>query len=215
MAKKSSYRPAPHNPRRIDDAALAGLVASLEVFGDLSGIVVNAKTGEIVCGHQRHAAMKAIGGEDPLAALEFGPRIELWCGHKGKRFKSKEREAWVWLPEAGRFRVREVNWPADFAHQAMLTANNAAICGDWTPEAAALLDELQGTMVDTPDAFGELLLDQLADELRKLAPKDTAAGGGDDGPKSWTITVECATHADQQALTQRLTAEGYACKCSK
>lgn len=40
--------PAAYNPRQIDDAALTGLKYSLTEFGDLSGIVFNARTGSLV-----------------------------------------------------------------------------------------------------------------------------------------------------------------------
>jgi hypothetical protein len=41
------------NPRKISDEQKAGLMASLQEFGDLGGIVYNRKNGTLVSGHQR------------------------------------------------------------------------------------------------------------------------------------------------------------------
>ncbi len=46
-------KPAEYNPRTISDDQLERLKKSLEEFGDLSGIVFNRQTGNLVGGHQR------------------------------------------------------------------------------------------------------------------------------------------------------------------
>ena len=46
-------KPAKYNPRKITDEALEKLNKSIESFGDLSGVVINNRTGTIVAGHQR------------------------------------------------------------------------------------------------------------------------------------------------------------------
>jgi hypothetical protein len=46
-------KPAAYNPRKITDHRLEMLRKSMQEFGDLSGIVFNVKTGNIVGGHQR------------------------------------------------------------------------------------------------------------------------------------------------------------------
>ena len=46
-------KPAPYNPRRIDDASLAALTKSLEKFGLVEPIVFNKRSGFVVGGHQR------------------------------------------------------------------------------------------------------------------------------------------------------------------
>lgn len=57
MKKKATavrdLQPAPYNPRKITDAQLANLKRSMDRFGDLSGIVRNVQTGNLVGGHQR------------------------------------------------------------------------------------------------------------------------------------------------------------------
>lgn len=53
--------PADYNPRTISKEAMEGLKASLETFGLVQAIVVNRRTGNIIGGHQRVAAMKEMG----------------------------------------------------------------------------------------------------------------------------------------------------------
>lgn len=48
-----SFKNAAYNPRKITKEALQALDKSITQFGDLSGVVINSKTGTIVAGHQR------------------------------------------------------------------------------------------------------------------------------------------------------------------
>jgi DNA modification methylase len=57
----AEWAAAPYNPRTISDEALAGLGASLDRFGLVEPLVVNARTKHIVGGHQRARALKAAG----------------------------------------------------------------------------------------------------------------------------------------------------------
>jgi len=60
-AKLSDLKAAPYNPRKISPAALKGLRASIERFGVVQDIVVNRRSGFVVGGHQRVAALKVAG----------------------------------------------------------------------------------------------------------------------------------------------------------
>lgn len=53
--------PAPYNPRKISRAAMKGLRASLKRFGLVQPIVWNKRSGYIVGGHQRVAALRESG----------------------------------------------------------------------------------------------------------------------------------------------------------
>lgn len=53
--------PAGYNPRKMSPAAMAGLRASLEKFGELGGIVFNRRMNRLAGGHQRVKALAAIG----------------------------------------------------------------------------------------------------------------------------------------------------------
>jgi len=82
-----NFEPAPWNPRRITAEALAGLRASIETFGDLSGIVVNDTTGHIVCGHQRRQVLKDVD----WSGVQWGEPYRITLGHAASRFASSER----------------------------------------------------------------------------------------------------------------------------
>ena len=51
--KVKDLRPSKHNPRKISEKRLSMLGRSMKEFGDLSGIVFNRRTGNLVGGHQR------------------------------------------------------------------------------------------------------------------------------------------------------------------
>lgn len=54
----AELKPAPYNPRKIDDAALAGLTKSVERFGYVEPIIWNKRSGYVVGGHQRLKVLK-------------------------------------------------------------------------------------------------------------------------------------------------------------
>ena len=53
MPKVQDIVPAKYNPRKINKVQLEALGRSMREFGDLGGLVVNTKTGNVVGGHQR------------------------------------------------------------------------------------------------------------------------------------------------------------------
>ena len=55
--------PAGYNPRTISPEALAGLGESIGRFGLVQPIIVNARTGRVVGGHQRLKVLEAKGVE--------------------------------------------------------------------------------------------------------------------------------------------------------
>lgn len=59
--KISSLKAAPYNPRRISKEASEGLAKSLERWGVVQEVVANKRTGHIVGGHQRVAALRKMG----------------------------------------------------------------------------------------------------------------------------------------------------------
>ena len=62
--KLETLKGAPYNPRTIAPEALERLKASLQDLGNLSPITVNARTGNIVGGHQRVRLLQALGHRD-------------------------------------------------------------------------------------------------------------------------------------------------------
>ncbi|MFO0931136.1 MAG: site-specific DNA-methyltransferase [Planctomycetota bacterium] len=68
--------PAPYNPRRISDEALAGLGESIGRFGLVQPVIVNSRTGRIVGGHQRLKVLAARGVEETDVVVVDLPEAE-------------------------------------------------------------------------------------------------------------------------------------------
>jgi len=68
--------PAPYNPRKIGDDALAGLGESIGRFGLVQPVIVNQRTGRIVGGHQRLKALLARGVEETDVVVVDLPEAE-------------------------------------------------------------------------------------------------------------------------------------------
>lgn len=121
--KVADLTPAKYNPRKISDKQLRMLKKSIEEFGDLSGIVFNRRTGNLVGGHQR------------LKCLPHDARIER------KEFKEPSRTGTI---AEGRITIdgenyayREVDWPLEKEKAANIAANKQG--GEWDNEALNIL----------------------------------------------------------------------------
>ncbi len=159
----ADLRPDPENARAVTPGAQAGLRTSMEQFGDLSGIVFNLRSQELVCGHQRVDQLRASG------AVEWVREGEA---------------AWLQHPKTGeRFPIRLVDWDPTQQRMANLVANNPEIQGTFT---ASAIDQLRA--VDDDARFQSLVLDELlaslVDDAKRAA--QTAQRGGstdrDDAP---------------------------------
>jgi hypothetical protein len=123
-----------HNPRTITDSKLKQLRKALLEFGDLSGIVFNTKTKQLVGGHQR---TKLIDDKTPVVIT--------------KRFEKPTRtgtiaQGYVEL-KGERFSYREVSWEPLREKAAAIAANKNA--GEWDLEQlSATLKELTHFDVD-------------------------------------------------------------------
>jgi len=137
MKKISQLTPNPQNPRLISKSALNGLRESLKKFGDLSGVVFNKTTGQLVGGHQR---VKIFSEIDP------------------KIIMTSETDGWFEY-EGHKFPYREVEWSESKEAQANLTANNPEIQGAWDLEK---LPEIVAT-AQTEEGFDSLQLGSIAD----------------------------------------------------
>ena len=131
----ADLKPAPYNPRRITADALRALGRSLGEFGDISGLVWNQRTGHLVAGHQRLAALRA----------EHGDALKLEGG-------------FILTPSGERFPVRVVDWPPAKEKAANVAANSPLLAGDFTPDLGPLLKELK---IELPDLTESLRLDNI------------------------------------------------------
>lgn len=126
---------APYNPRTITEAASDGLTASMEDFGDISGITFNRRTGRLVSGHQRVERLRAMGG------VMDGDLIRVTI--KGERWQ---------------FAVRVVDWDEAKEKRGNVAANNPHIAGVFDDGLDALLAEIQSEGVEE---FERLRLNEL------------------------------------------------------
>ena len=154
----------PANPRTISDEALAGLRASVENFGDLSGIVWNQRTGQLVTGHQRVSVLKDAGATtwhylDDHSQAGLPPSVIIHPG-TGQRFP-----------------IRIVDWDEATQRKANLVANSNAISGEYTAEA---LEQLRALEEDA--AFNALRLDALMESITEDFPAPDVPGGGATDP---------------------------------
>lgn len=108
-----------HNPRQITKAQFERLKETMADFGDLSGIVHNLETDEIIGGNQRSEAAELLNKE-PVITERFDPPQEDGTVALGY-FNYKGR----------RFQYRAVRWDADKAMRANLIANVGGGSWDW------------------------------------------------------------------------------------
>ena len=148
----------PKNARIIDDVSAMGLGVSLHRFGDLSGIVWNRTNGLLVAGHQRMAQLA-------LAGADSWKDNGLW----GEIVHPETHES---------FRIRIVEWNDAKHRAANLVANNPAIQGRFTNDAAEQLAALEES-VD----YQALRLDALAEQIAaEEEDRVTEPGGGATDP---------------------------------
>jgi len=102
-------KPAAYNPRKISDRQLKTLGESMETFGDLSGVVMNTRTGNLVGGHQRCKHF------DPSWPITSEPHSDS-TGTVSLGF--------VETP-TGRFSYREVDWDLKKEKAANISANKS------------------------------------------------------------------------------------------
>jgi len=186
----------------------------MHIFGDLSGIVINKATGQLVCAHQRRAAVA-----DRLGKIHWSRPHDVELGYEGARFSSTERLGWVETDEGARFAVREVDWPdANFEQAALLAANNPGIMGDFTEEASQMLEALR--VSTSAKGMDDLGLDALLADLTEVPKRrrNGSGGGGSDAgsdvdlPESFQVIVDCEDEAEQLELFESLKDAGRSVK---
>lgn len=149
-------KPNPKNPRTITDAKLAQLRKALLEFGDLSGIVYNRQTDQLVGGHQR---AKVFEGGTVVIEHKFKKPTQVGTVATGYIMTDGER-----------YSYREVSWPKAKEMAANLAANKGA--GEWDlPVVGEMLKELGSFDVD----FDLDLTMFDADELKEFGVIDVAA----------------------------------------
>jgi hypothetical protein len=165
----SGLQPAAYNPRTIGKAQLQALKRAMAEFGDLGGIVVNKRTGNMVGGHQRTKHFKP---DWPIHSEPYSDKV------------GTVAVGWVETPW-GRWAFREVDWPPEKEMAANVAANRHG--GEFEDEGLKkLLAEVGGLNFDLSltgfdlEEINELLGTAPEPAAPAAKPKQAQSGQGDD-----------------------------------
>lgn len=172
----SKINPAKYNPRKITDSQLKALKRAMEEFGDLSGIVVNMRTGNLIGGHQR--------------LKNFDPAWQI-CKRPESDNVGTVAAGYIETPW-GRWAYREVDWEDAKEKAANLAANK--IGGEFDlPKLRDLLADIQASDIDAAlTGFDSAEIEKMlktADEIQHnmaaqkagATPWDRMNGAGSEG----------------------------------
>ncbi len=134
-------KPDPRNPRKISPEALHGLRRSVGEFGDVSSVVWNSRTGHLVAGHQRLAALRTLYGDKLLLDAQAPCLI---------------------TPTGERFQIRVVDWDPVKQMAANVAANSPTIQGEFTEGLVEILEEIREEM---PELHEDLRFEELGEEF--------------------------------------------------
>lgn len=147
----------PKNPRKISDYDYAVLKKDLDKFGDLSGIILNLTTGELIGGHMRVRAFQEQQG-----------KVQITQTLPEETKRGTVRLGYV-IVDGEPHTYREVRWSPEIQRVANIAANRAG--GEWDRDllAEALFD------ISGFDDSSELLLltalheDEISDLLDSVS----------------------------------------------
>jgi len=126
----------PNNPRKVTPSKLNMLQKSLEQFGDLSGIIFNESSKQLVGGHQRTEVAHVLGTSDVVIERTYNPPTDKGTTAEGYILLNGERHAY-----------RQVRWTKNKEKAANLAANNSV--GQWDNQMVAQwLEDLKGAHFD-------------------------------------------------------------------
>ena len=126
-------KPADYNPRKVKDSKLQLLKKTLKKFGNLSGIVKNIRTGNLVGGHQR------------VKVIPYDSKIEISTRYDPPTRTGTVAEGYIFAFDE-RFDYREVDWSLEDEKAANIAANNLA--GEWDDMLSTILTELKDSNFD-------------------------------------------------------------------
>ena len=115
-------KPYPKNPRQITTKQFADLEKWLDQLGDLSGIVHNLNTDEIIGGNQRARVFGLMKTE--AAVIEMTRTLD------APDRQGTVGEGYIHWRD-GRYGYRQVRWDAETSDLANLVANHAGGTWDW------------------------------------------------------------------------------------
>lgn len=113
-----------YNARKMDKKVKARLKSSIEEFGDISGITINKKTGNIFTGNHRWKQL-----DETYGALELvHQKDDIYLINKKGKYLG--------------FTARVVDWDLTKEKQANIVANSSLVAGDFTEDLQAQLAEI-------------------------------------------------------------------------
>ncbi len=132
------------NPRKMSQEAKKALEASIKEFDDISGIVVNSRTNNIICGNHRYTALHKQYGNLETAHVS------------GEYFMLMHESVFTG------FLVRIVDWDESKEKMACVTANNTLVQGEFTSGLQDVLNDVRAVANELElDVFKDLRLDDL------------------------------------------------------
>jgi ParB-like chromosome segregation protein Spo0J len=194
----SDLKVNPRNPRKITEKRLAALGESLREYGDLSCIVHNEVSDQLVGGNQRS---KVINPNAVITILkEFDPPTE------------QGTVAWGIIedPDTGPMFYRRVRWDEMKERMANLKANHEGgeddlpILAEWLVELKEMGANLEDTGVN-PKTIEELLAPIKTEELSSVleSPLDAAQN---------LVIVQCKDEEQVSQLYEEMRERGFECK---
>ncbi len=159
---------SPRNPRVISRHDFDHLKQSITKFGDLSGIVRNRRTNQLVGGHQRIEAFRALKA----------PKVVIDETLEEPNSVGTVARGYVLLGDE-KYMYREVDWAVEFEEAANVAANR--IQGEWDRDALAQImfemdPELHDLTGQTEDEIAKLLSSVSGDSNEPESPEDDEPG---------------------------------------
>ncbi|NRA76847.1 MAG: hypothetical protein HRU18_01455 [Pseudoalteromonas sp.] len=127
----SKVRRASYNPRTMNSSARDGLRESMNDFGDISGIVINKQTNNILAGNHRFDELSKKHGRGNLKLNHL----------EGEWYSLDLKDG-----KTTGFKARVVDWDLEKEQLANVVANNDMITGEYTSDLQPLLKKLSVKM---------------------------------------------------------------------
>ena len=191
--KIKDLKPADYNPRKISDKQLEMLKKALTEFGDLSGIVFNRQTGNLVGGHQR---LKCLPADAKIEKKELKKITKTGTAAQG-----------FIVIEGEKYTYREVDWDEVKEKTANIAANKHG--GEFDDELlAALLKDLS----EIPDFDADLtgfddkeISNILSSITKKIENVDNIL-------TNFEVIIECNSEKETKNTFEKIKTEGYKCR---
>lgn len=208
MKKNSNISPcavkdlkgAEYNPRRLSQERKEMLIKAMEEFGDISGIVFNIRTGNLIAGHQRVKQLK--------------PEYKIFKSSLTKPDKLGTVAMGYIDTPMGRWEYREVDWDIHKEKSANLAANKQG--GEWdTVKLGDILKELESVNMDlklvgfTEGEYLNILANLEVPDI-VIPDGDTLINSGIEygDNKNYTLIVYCNDFKEQFEIQELLRKKG-------